>query len=371
MKKLDKVTILKIILVSLSVVLIVLTNLLTKDKKEDNKIIKEDKFVWKVQEKTDKYLDIYLNNESYMVINNENSLTSDYEKVGTYYCSNNSCEVINYKNNYGVIKDGEYYIYDLKSNKKKLLNLNIIKDAEIFFDDDKLSGLFVKDNEEKYGYYSIEKNKLLSAFIYNSIKETKVKNYILASIESSEYLIDYNNFDIKITAEDSSIKAYKTNNNLYYIVTNKNSESNIYNENFEILFDNEYLKEFGISSNGSIVLRKDNNSYSVYNNDGLLIKSSKNYKDVNKIMDNYILVIDTDDDLKLIDYDGNVINNLLTITDNIVINWADSGYDSTESNIINIYYVDKSDEENIKNMHLIFDVKTSKKEVKELIESVS
>ena len=366
MKKVDKVTILKIILVSLSVILIVLTNLLSKDKNEDKKITKDDKYKWKVQEKSDKYLDIYLNNESYMVINNDNFVTSDFEKVGTYYCINNECEVVNYKNNYGIIKDGSYYIYDVLNNKKKLLNIDEINEADIFFDEDKLCGLFVKNKEEKYAYYSIYKNKLLSAFTYNFIKETNVKNYILTKIENNEYLIDYNNFDIKITAEESSIKAYKTNNNLYYVVTNKNNESNIYNEKFEILFDSEYLKEFGISNSGNIALRKDNNSFSIYNSDGLLVKSSKNYKEVNKIIDNYVLVIDTDSSLKLIDYDGNVINNMLNINDKIVINWAESGYANNEYNTLNIYYVDKTDESNIKNMQLIFDIKTAKKEVKEL-----
>lgn len=365
MKKIDKITILKTFLVTLSVILIILTNVIVKSDKDKPKV-KADKYKWNIQEKTDKFLDIYLNNDSYMVINNEHNVSAEFKKIGTYYCSNNECEVVNYKDNFGVIKDGNYYIYDVKNNKKKLLNITEVKDINIFIDDTKLSGLFVKNDENKYAYYCINNNKLLSAFAYNSIEETKVKNYVLASIDDNEYLIDYNNFDIKITAEESSIKAYKTNNNIYYIVTNKNNESNIYNDEFEILFDSEYLKEFGISSSGNILLRKDINSFSIYNNDGILIKTSKNYKEVNKIMDNYILVTDTDDDLKLIDYDGNVINNLLSINDKIVINWANSGYDKLESNLINIYYIDKTDSENIKNMHIIFDIKTSKKDIKEL-----
>ena len=59
---------------------------------------------------------------------------------------------------------------------------------------------------------------------------------------------------------------------------------------------------------------------------------------------------------------------MLNVNDKIIINWADSGYSINELNILNIYYVDKSDDDNIKNMHIIFDVKTSKKEVKEVIE---
>ena len=57
---------------------------------------------------------------------------------------------------------------------------------------------------------------------------------------------------------------------------------------------------------------------------------------------------------------------MLNINDKIVINWAESGYANNESDIVSIYYVDKNDETNIKNMQLIFDIKTAKKEVKEI-----
>ena len=278
------------------------------------------------KEKTNVYINFYKMNDSDYILNyssngysQNNYETSEYNKVGSYYCYSYNCK---FKDGVFdkvlIFDDDKYILYDINKKTEEVINLDVdsSNDIRFYIDDNKIYGLQVSKNY-KYAYYDLQTNKYLTDFKYSgfnsdgAIKFNKIIAYIYDdSIDgpyskSDYYLINMKNGKVEMEEKGlSSFTARVLNNHLYYSkkVYSDYIESvgfDIYNEKLEKIADN--IKHFGLMNNGNIML-ENNNGFDIYNSKGELIKTSKQYTKVMLIVDNYVAVLD-DGYLKLINSD--------------------------------------------------------------------
>ena len=301
---------------------------LKSDNEEVVEPIKEEtkKEEEETKEKSGVYINLYKMKDSDYILNyssnsyNKNNYeTSDYNKVGSYYCYSYNCK---FKDGVFdkilVFDDDKYILYDINKNTEEVVNLDTdsSNDIRFFIGDNKIYGLQVSKNY-KYAYYDLQANKYVTDFKYSgfnlddAIKFNKIIAYIYDdSVDGpyskvDYYLINTKNGNIEYEEKGlSSFRAHVLKNHIYYskkVYTDNTFEagSEIYNEKLEKIADN--VMHFGLMDNGNIMLGNDN-SFNIYNSKGDLVKTSKDYTKVMLIVDNYVAVLD-DGFLKLLNSD--------------------------------------------------------------------
>lgn len=305
------------------------------DKKVDNKVSdnkkeeKKEKETWIVPNGKNGKIYIYSNDDMVVGINDleENYIKTDvnYKVIASYDCNSPECKAYgSYSNkNYIIIKDNDYYIYDYKKNKAMMLNLPraYYNTVEFLGYEDKIYGISVSNINELYAYYSIENKKFVTEFKYNDINSYSNpifanKKFVVSILEGEKYkyyVVDMNTGDELFESLDAIIP-FGNEKSIYYAIPSSlsfYSNAKLYNESYKLINDNLY-DLYGISKDGNVAVSNDN-MFSLYNKTGQLIKQSKEYKQIGNIFNDYISVIDSDNYLKLIDYDGNIAARFLKI----------------------------------------------------------
>ncbi len=265
---------------------------------------------------------------------NKINVDEAYKMVGTYNCGISSCDVFDINKQKGevIIKDTNYVIYDYIKNKARNLNLPDANYGSIEFlsYEDKDYGLSVSNINGLYAFYSLVLDDFTTDFKYSNIFKNEKAALVKGNISVVENddgfkysIVSYKNGKV-IKSSDKYLGSFGNGNNIYYY---ENYEPNygydvvIYNDNFDDILNGERFSLFSVTLSGNLVLKaKDENLFKVYNKEGTLVKRSKDYKDVVMLLNDYAVVVDNDDYLKIIDTDANVVSKCMKMTGSRMVN---------------------------------------------------
>lgn len=287
-------------------------------------------------------IDVYLKTSSNYPIfinqydENQVKLDEEYKIINTYKCETSTCKNygINQEKNEVIIKDSSYVIYNYKKNKALKINLPDAeyKSIEFLSYKNKDYGLSISNINDMYGFYSLEKEKFTTDFKYTNIFTSEVSGLVKGNISvviSSAENIDDNKYYIvsydsgKVKKESNTYLGSFSNDDYVYYYENftdiNGYDAIIYNDDFEPILKEERHSLFAVTSSGNLIVKnKDENTFSIYTKKGKLVKKSKEYKKVCIVLNDYVVVIDNDDFLKIVDVDGNVVSKFVEMTDNYV-----------------------------------------------------
>ena len=274
----------------------------------------------------------------------ENQDISSPNTVATYYCIFSDCKgkYIIDDAPFAIIKDGKkYVIYNYKSNMYK--NLKITEEVSMFdilYYDSEVYGIIVGNDNNKYKIYSLKLNKYLSDYKYTNYENNSaslLKGYVLLINNNDEN----SNYDI-INLNDGSTNTYSNSvysdsykgfskgdkNNIFYLIPKIYDEYYKYdliNSNFKTIATTDY-KFLELDSRGNVIVIQNNNQIVTYNNEGKTIKTSKYYKNIIMLFKGYMFVVDTDNYIKLIDFDDNIVSIMGINNENYIYHTDLSGW---------------------------------------------
>lgn len=266
----------------------------------------------------------------------------EYQLISNYDCTTSSCKSYGASTEMGylIIKDGGYFVYNYEKNLAKKI---AIPDAEyntmeFLTYEGKVYGLAVSNINDLYAFYSMDLGKFTTDFNYTNIFNFDIacliKGYFIAAASESGnleeayyYLVDYQTGAIK-RKSSSHLGSFGNGKHVYYYENHSFDNgyyAQLYNDDFNLLLDGKRYDMFAVSKAGNLVIKNDDNTFSVYNAKGTLIKTSKKYKQVMMVLNDYVMVTDNDDYLKLIDYDSNVIAKFTKMKDDYLFDNMTSG----------------------------------------------
>ena len=214
--------------------------------------------------------------------------SNEYKEVGTYKCTNSDCMLkhqVSRDYETVIIKDGNYLVYNFKTEEAKKINLEKYQGKINYIDNetDMCSGL---------GSLCIESKK---------VGENK---YYLISVESE--------------GEGVIAGIIDSNLNPIFLLTDDEYNSDDKWDNLA-----SYLT---FLDNGNFIYINGNKFYT-YDAKNKKISNSKEYKSVELIDENgYIVVVDNDDYLKVLDFEGKEKAKLVKISNNMSIHNMLSGW---------------------------------------------
>ena len=279
-------------------------------------------------------------NQSYYSFNKENT---GEELVGTYECYNNDCVAYDYDdiNNAVLVHDGNYFLYDLGTGNKQDLDLGntVYNNIRLIKDDNKIYGLSITNDSDKYAFYSIKSNKFLTNFEYSSM-------YSLNSLLNKNYFIGekFNNGStttyimsiidgsiVKTIPGSSSFTECIVNNVVYYYSYLGSGELDyrqyIYNSNFDKIINGQDIYSAVVNKDNTIsVLTNNNKNYYIYDLNGNLLRTSEEFKKVVIILQDYVVVVTKNNHLNVLTKDGQLLKTLAEITDNNTVHSMLSGW---------------------------------------------
>lgn len=331
------------------------------------------------------YIYSYDDETSFLTATNAKSIDyyDDVKKIATYNCKYSSCSGYHTTYKYAVVKDGKYYyVYDYIKNKVKEIKIESkYSSVTIAYYRERLYGLLFGNNnlylfdDDKMHLNSEYDYVYLATGYYGDIMLTK-GNINARNVDSydndegsryTEYIINYKTGKVLLTSsdkDDSNFSAIGNTNAIYYL---KNisledepdgyySGYKIYNGNYKLLFGGKVFYNVGITEAGNLILQ-NGKAFSTYTPNGKELMTSKEYKSIKLISNKYLIVVDTDNYLKLIDYTGTVIKKLIEYTSNL--EYYDTGkYDEgSEKMYYGIEDNSEDAEENYKSYEYNFDTK--------------
>lgn len=270
---------------------------------------------------------------SFTTEDSKESLIKDknYKLIGAYNCKLESCEAYGYNTDQGevVIYDDDYIIYKYYKNLAKNTKMQVAKynTIDIMSFNGKDYGLAVSNVNSFYSFYDLKEEKFTTDFKYSNIlvNETaclKDGNMIAANeSEGKYYVVSYKDGNVKKTSE-KYLGSFGNDKAVYYYEQQAEvfeADANILTSNFKKIFDQTYDK-YAVTSSGNLILKdKKTETFSIYTPDGKRVKTSKEYKEISIILNDYIVVIDKDDYLKIVDIDGNVIEKYIKLDKNVFL----------------------------------------------------
>lgn len=235
-------------------------------------------------EYSDKYIYIReTEHEDYDDLNN-----SKFDYLNSYKCTNKNCTLkdqISKDFSTVLIKDGDYLVYNFKTNKAKKIDLG------------------KKVNKLNY----IDKEEYMCDGLGSLCIESRV-------VGKNTYYVVYNSGDGVDTVNvliGPDLKPII----LYTDEDYKNDEDRW----------NKSAKYVTLLNNGNVMYIKDNKFYTYDSKTGKITDSRK-YKSVELISDEYIVVVDNDDYLKVLDLNGKEKAKLVKITDDMIVHTLLSGW---------------------------------------------
>lgn len=329
-----------------------------KPHKKNNQVTtvkKEEK--WDVPSGSATLIKIYSSINNDIVTSKEESTdiyegNSDYKYLTSYRCYLSDCKSFGFNNekDYIIIRDDGYLIYDYKNNLAKKLNLPNAdyNSVEFLTYEEKDYGLAISNIHEKYAFYDLEKQKFTTEFKYTNIftneKACLSKGAFIAVSLNADvpkyHVVNYNSDKI-IRTSDTYIGSVGNGNNVYYYDNYEELngyDAMFYNDKFSLFLGDKRYLLFGVSKTGNLVVTDDNINFNIYNKKGVLIKKSKPYKEIFIILNDYVIVKDNDNYLKIIDYDGNVVAKFDYLSDDKTLDLDLSGLKKVDGKKI-IYLV--------------------------------
>ncbi len=287
---------------------------------------------------------LYDDNDDYdLLVYKELQSDSKYNFIDLYKCDTINCTYKSWSGDYILFSEHNVLIaYNYKTKKKvNIINESYNYDEIELIADSKLIGLIVKDENDLFF-------KLDSKSDNNSLKSYSVSGKELNYLYNYDCLINYNynsgnnTYVVNIVNTDGSIfnpnisNIKRINNSdiyyiqidgdddfweLYYLFTNKDAKPLL---GKRLILENEYI----ITNDGNLIVpNEDYTSYVTYDSNGKIISTSKKYKEIGAYTkEGYIGVIDTDNYLKVIDINGNIMATFIEMKDNYEFHPALSGW---------------------------------------------
>lgn len=271
---------------------------------------------------------------------------SEGKLLYTYTCKSLDCKTITYSYNI-LIKDSDgYHLINPKTKKEIATKLDYSKYERIDIVDSNSTvyGFVLND---KY-FYSVKSNK--NTIEINDKKEYFVVNYTgyplnVILVQDSEagitHLYDMGNGNLTHTFNT----IYSVNKlQLFgkdYIITESDEYYSIYTSDFKLVFDK--VLNYKVTNDKLYIIFADKiNNYYAYDNNFNVIFESKSYKMVDQFVEDYVIVIDNEDYLKLINIDEVDVHTFVKLNDNMIYHNLLSGY-YEENNKNGIYVVVEDD----------------------------
>ena len=275
-----------------------------ENKKEEEKVDVEPKKVINIYGHTyeaNEYAPVSMSIRDYEFVTHAED-TNKYNLVGTYNCKNEDCVLKEQESKdleTVIIKDGDYIVYNFKTKKSNIIELGNINIDYVINEEYACRGL---------GSVCIISEKIKNETYYKISAETE-DGAILGLIGP-----DYKPIFLVSNKEYNEDNRWK---HLYYGLT--------------------------ILDNGDLLYHK-NDKYYEYDSKTKKITASKQYKTVEFISEKgYIVVVDVDNYLKVLDFNGNVKARLVKITDDMFVHSLLSGwYEENKKEGIYVVVEDKN-----------------------------
>ena len=285
-------------------------------------------YIYEVSTEDDKYIDITNNKR-----NDSNS-----KLLNEYRCSSEECYDVESRGDYILFDDGSHIAFNYITGEKIVLD-KFKKYSIRLVSDSKLRGLILFD--ETLGgeaYYSFESEKYIVDF-----KKGQYLNafdgylYLSKDDDSSDKLIDYKGNDFVPTIKE----LHKIEETEFYYI-DAGTAGSIYfffNKDGKALFNRKSYSSllqgtYQVTKDGNLILR-EGNKFVEYNINEEVIYESAEYNDFDFIVDindkgvissRYIVAVDKDNKLKLIDSRENLIHEFVTLNKDNEVHWALSGF---------------------------------------------
>ena len=274
--------------------------------KVNNKTVKYTYGEEKEDAKKGKEISVYKKDDKYITVESDGATL-----LGKFTCNTLDCEYVKAFDKYVVVSEkGSRYLYNYISNT---LEFGPFKDEVLLSYNDTLYGIYYKE-DAKNNIYNIALGKTVKNISGNIEFE---KDYVDTGVQYKYgYLITYSNGfnfvnmktgNISFTIKDN-IKNFVEDIKsgiLYIIIGDKTSNKfKIYNNNGKLMFNGDEFIDFKITSNTLITITQTN--FKVYDTKLNVKVTSKNYNNVLKSFDDFIIVIDNMK-IKLVDYNDKEI----------------------------------------------------------------
>lgn len=317
------------------------------------------------------YKEIYVYSSSFDNINPQNIYyvvtTQKYENntygdiytlIDTYKCQEENCKGYYSSTpniNKTIIYDDKYYMYNYKTHEKEEINLGNeeYQSVNLIASKEKIYALSVKNYQDKIAFYNLETKKYITDFIYDESTSYNIdtlleNNYLVGYQIDEEYnveahIINKNDGSThKILKEVGSIQEASLGDKIIYLTTPLGSSHSykIYNSNFESFTKTNDMYYYAINTDNTISLYEPNNNniFYIYDQEGNLKKTSKEYQEVVKLVKDYIIILDEEQNLKLLDLAEEEKTTYLKVTDEYRLHPLISGW-YTENGKNGIYMV--------------------------------
>ena len=282
--------------------------------------------------KSQKYYIYRYNNDNDAINVYDQKIDNEYQTyVGEYICKTKNCEyAYSSTKNYVLFKDSSYLAYNYKTGETTdLSQFDSYEDLELVGDKELYGVIMHQDGETYYktGYYSIKKNKYIIPMTKNLLMFVN-KNYIYVDEEESGKFIDFNGVEFVPSASDME----RIEGTDFYYLTGFAGMDAItyyfYNKDGKKLFKGEgYTESFSsivaASKAGNLLLNKGSKFYE-YDIDEKVVYESSSYEAL-EFADEYIIVLDKDNTLRIIDERENEIANFGKLPKDAYVHWALSG----------------------------------------------
>ena len=274
-----------------------------------------------------------------------------YDKVGEYKCTSMSCSGLKVNKTFAVVKDNEVtyeYNYVTKTSTKAPEILNDYEYYTLISNSKEVLG-YVLDNNK---LYSSEQNKIIennfSYAIVNSILDED-NIVMLQRDESTIMFINIKTNKLLGTATGNANNISKKtidDKKIYELNSYYNTNTTYLDTNFKPLFEGKTFYISNIINNKLYAINKlGDQKVDVYQSNGILEKTYEFDKALD-IFDKYILAVDTDKNINLIDQYGEVVTKVDTYGNyyyhHVLSGYKDSGYG--DSKIAGYYMIFGNDD---------------------------
>ncbi len=263
--------------------------------------------------------------------------------------------------NYILLDDNGLILYDVKNDTRKDINLNGYDEYKLGYDDHvgKVVGIiYYKDkyvNEQTEleefkikGFYNLQNNEKMYEGIYENLvllNEKYLEGKIVVDSTEENYDIETS---LLLTDEEKKISSVNGMCEDYGIISFANGyyvkersgcidvyNTSLYTSNLNLIVEDIEDNKWSYDENGYLYIL-DGNKVNQYNSEGVVVKTSNEYNQIEQVAKNYILYVDGG--MLKITNENDVTLDVVPWYYGNSYDWSTSGYSEEESSInINIY----------------------------------
>lgn len=302
---------------------------------------------------------IYKSGENWYNISEYAYDNENYIYVDSYKCYSEDCHGygVSYVTKEAIIYDNnKYYLYNYGTKKSEELDLGKeeLNNIEMIHSSKDTYGLYIINKNYKGAFYNLKNKEYITGFIYNGASNYQVDelldmNYFAGTITNENTyksvidIIDNNKGNkIKTINDAYYVRSESIGNKVIYATCPGGNcyTYKLYNNDFELLTGKESSYYYAVNGDKTITVYTDDNKneFEIYSNEGKLLNVSNKYKEVVKLVKDYVIVLDNDNNLKLLDKNEKEITTFLKVTSEYALHPMISGW-YTENNKNGIYMV--------------------------------